>query len=228
MATCWSRGNIQCLYVISDFLVANDFYSWHQLDHAADFGGWLGVEKLQKNDLEFLQDFMRRGKAATRSLPKDVTKTAADISRDPLAVVSGKRAVNMTAHGVGPTQATKRLRLAERTEDQRNTWIEEARLDAILGSTRLSLPSLRTGLRCYVSFVSKWHPKASMIHVCIIILVAGACYPECKTFFPPKLTTLLAWSTTFRSADTLRNYFGYVKTGCIIVGASLEVGTFQA
>ena len=90
-----------------------------------------------------------------RSPPEDVTKLAASMACEPLAVVSKKRAVNTTAHGVGPTQATKRLRLEERTKDQRSMWIEEARLDAILGGTRLSLPSLRTGLRCYVSFVSK-------------------------------------------------------------------------
>ena len=66
LATCWSRGSIQRLYVISDVLIANDFYSWHQLDHATDFGGWLGMERLQEDDLKFLQDFMRRGKAAPR------------------------------------------------------------------------------------------------------------------------------------------------------------------
>ena len=45
-----------------------------------------------------------------------------------------------------------------------------------------------------------------------------------KVYFPPQLDTLLAWSTTFRSAGTLSNYLGYVKTGCLIVGASTEVG----
>ena len=38
-------------------------------------------------------------------------------------------------------------------------------------------------------------------------------------FFPPRLKVLLAWTTMFRSGGTLRNYIGYVKTGCIIVGA---------
>ena len=40
------------------------------------------------------------------------------------------------------------------------------------------------------------------------------------TFFPPSLRMLLAWTTIFRSGGTLRNYLGYVKTGCIIVGVS--------
>ena len=47
------------------------------------------------------------------------------------------------------------MRLEELTASQRTAWIEEARLDAILGGLRLSIPSLRSGLRCYLAFVSK-------------------------------------------------------------------------
>ena len=68
--------------------------------------------------------------------------------------IAEKRAVCETASGVGPAAALKRMRLEERTPDERFAWIETARLDAILGGMRLSLPCLRTGLRCYVAFVS--------------------------------------------------------------------------
>jgi len=37
-------------------------------------------------------------------------------------------------------------------------WIEEARLDAILGGMKLSMSYLRSGLRCYVAFVGKSLP----------------------------------------------------------------------
>ena len=52
---------------------------------------------------------------------------------------------------------------------------------------------------------------------------AGACYPEVQTFFPPSLEALLAWSVTFRSAGTLTNYLGYVRTRCMIVNVSTAV-----
>lgn len=67
--------------------------------------------------------------------------------------IAGKRAVCETATGVGPSAALKRLCLEDRTPGERSDWIEKARLDAILGGMRLSLPCLRTGLRCYVAFV---------------------------------------------------------------------------
>ena len=47
-------------------------------------------------------------------------------------------------------------------------------------------------------------------------------------FFPPRLKVLLAWTTMFRSGGTLRNYLGYVKTGCIIVEANTGVRREQA
>ena len=62
--------------------------------------------------------------------------------------IAEKRAVCETASGVGPAAALKRMHLEDRTPGERFAWIEMARLDAILGGMRLSLPCLRTGLRC--------------------------------------------------------------------------------
>jgi hypothetical protein len=132
-----------------------------------------------------------------------------------------KREANVTARGIGPAAAAKRMRLEELTPSQRTAWIEEARLDAILGGLRLSIPSLRSGLRCYLAFVSKRCVATAVFGDCnIMLLFQGACCPGCETFFPPRLKVLLAWTTMFRSGGTLRNYLGYVKTGCIIVGAN--------
>ena len=41
------------------------------------------------------------------------------------------------------------------TERQRKLWVEKARYEAIMGSSKGSHKSILSGLRCYVAFVSK-------------------------------------------------------------------------
>ena len=61
-------------------------------------------------------------------------------------------------------------------------------------------------------------------HCCLRVCVgAGTVYPGTTRFFPPSLNVLLAWSLLFRSGGTLRNYFAFVKTGCLVCGVSTEV-----
>ena len=55
----------------------------------------------------------------------------------------------------GPRGALKSLDLAFKSPAEVGAWIERARLAAILGGCRLSVNSLRSGLRCYITFVSK-------------------------------------------------------------------------
>lgn len=62
------------------------------------------------------------------------------------------------AEGVGPMAALKRVRFDCMDLQAKLRWIEEARLDAILGGMKLSMSSLRSGLRCYVAFVGKSLP----------------------------------------------------------------------
>ena len=49
-----------------------------------------------------------------------------------------------------------------------------------------------------------------------------------KRYFPPTLDLLLSWTTMFRSGRTLRNYLGYVQTGCLLAGASTQVECVSA
>jgi hypothetical protein len=49
--------------------------------------------------------------------------------------------------------------------------------------------------------------------------------PALKRYFPPPLNLLLSWTTMFRSGGTLRNYLGYVQTGCLLVNAPTQVGS---
>ena len=47
-------------------------------------------------------------------------------------------------------------------------------------------------------------------------------------FFPPTLEGILAWSNTFRCCNTFSNYLSYVRTGCLLVGASTETTRGEA
>lgn len=90
-----------------------------------------------------------------------------------------------------------------RTEADKQIWLEDARLDAIVGSCRRSLPSVRSGIRCWFAFLDA---------------TVGT-----DTYFPPKAEWLVAWSKLFRSVNVFRNYLGYVKTGCLLVRADVLV-----
>ena len=72
------------------------------------------------------------------------------------------------------------------------------------------------------------------LHRCVLcslmVVKSSACmafadtvFPNVKRYYPPRLDALLAWSVLFRSGGTLRNYLGYVKTGCIMAGADTKV-----
>ena len=131
------------------------------------------------------------------------------------------RPANKDGAARGPRAALKKLRIDEMTEYEKDFWLEKARIDAILGGARLSMKSLKSGLRCYVAFVGKLCQYA----LSFFVVRADKLFPETKLYFPPTLKCLLAWSTTFRSSGTLRNYLGYVKTGCIIVNADIRVSS---
>ena len=57
------------------------------------------------------------------------------------------------SHGVGPRAALKKLRFHEKSPSEKILWIEDARMSSILGSCQLSLPSVMSGLRCWIAFV---------------------------------------------------------------------------
>jgi hypothetical protein len=59
---------------------------------------------------------------------------------------------NVTAAGLGPMAASKNLQLDKQSSVDRALWVQEARLDAIMGGMSHSMPSFRSGMRCYVAF----------------------------------------------------------------------------
>ena len=110
---------------------------------------------------------------------------------------------NRSAQGVGPRGAVKRLQSQIADGTDVDVWLDAARNDAILDSCRLSMKSVRSGVRCYLAFLETVAPRA--------------------TPFPPRLDILMAWSTNFRHEGTFGNYIGYVRTACLLCGVSADV-----
>ena len=116
--------------------------------------------------------------------------------------------------------AVAKFRSVERSLREREEWVEHARVKAILGGMRASLPAVKSGLRCYVAFVGT---IVAPCCVCACALRADAISPGARTYFPPQLKVLLAWSVLFRCSGTFSNYLSYVKTGCLLVEGSVKV-----
>ena len=113
------------------------------------------------------------------------------------------------------------------SESERTKWLEESRMDAILGASSRSHKSVRSGIRCWIAFVG----VGRSVFVCLLLAVNCSCTdqfdPDKKKYFPPPLDLLLSWTTLFRSGGTLRNYLGYLQTGCLMVDAPTQVSLFS-
>ena len=72
---------------------------------------------------------------------------------NPIAVLDEKRPVNAQARGLGPMAALRSVAAASNTVVQRRQWLACTRLDALLGATRLSQKSVKSGVRCWMAFV---------------------------------------------------------------------------
>ena len=108
----------------------------------------------------------------------------------------------------GPCRAIASVAAALPREcSARRVWCEIERIRAVLQPCARSLASVRSGLRCYRAFCVK------------VLLLARA-------VMPPRAEILAAWASLFRCADTLGNYLGYLRTGCLLL--NVDVSVFSA
>jgi hypothetical protein len=115
--------------------------------------------------------------------------------------------------------------IKDMSSTERNIWLEEARLSALLGSSSATRKSLRSGVSCYIAFVGDRDVLVLIVCACkTLCMCADATRHRGNAYFPPDLDVLLAWSTLFRSHLTFSNYLGYVKTACMLVKAPVEAG----
>ena len=101
---------------------------------------------------------------------------------------------------VGPRTTIAGIAEGFLTEEDRVVWAAKARIHAIVGGCQASLPSVKSGLRCYSAFARRVLHKSGL-------------------GLPPTVDDLLAFSGCFRSAGTFSNYLSYVKVGCLMIGA---------
>ena len=127
------------------------------------------------------------------------------------------RAPSSLATGLGPRAALKKSGLQAMPQAERKQWIEEARIDAILGSSSASLKSMRSGICCFITFAGGALSAKGVDRACLFVTPSDSCQQGRKGYF-------LAWSTLFRCRDTFSNYLNYARTACLLVKASIEVG----
>lgn len=77
-------------------------------------------------------------------------------------------------------------------------------MEAIIGSSKRSVASVRSGLLCWVNF-------------------AGRVMGKVGRELPPSLDGLLAWSNLFRCSATFGNYLSHVRLACEIARVSTDV-----
>ena len=81
--------------------------------------------------------------------------------------------------GRTPMQAIKDMEKRGLSPAEREQYVLDAKVDAVLTSCAKSLPQVRSGLLCYISFVDWVRPGTS-------------------SYLPPTVELLQAWSTAFR------------------------------
>ena len=101
---------------------------------------------------------------------------------------------------VGPRTTIAGIADGLLTEQERLAWAAKARIHAIIGGCQASLPSVKSGMRCYSAFARRVLHKSGL-------------------GLPPTIEDLLAFSGCFRSVGTFFNYLTYVKVGCLLIGA---------
>ena len=102
----------------------------------------------------------------------------------------------------GPRGMIEQMQFENMNTSTRQKWLQEAKVLAILGASARALPSVRSGLHCYLQF--------AQAH-------------GCQSLLPPSLDLLLAWSTLFRCVGTWKNYAGYLRTVCLLLDLPVKV-----
>ena len=186
---------------MAKLLVKNGLLKLVHLRYADHPREWSGAEQFTIGELEGVwklkgSSFRQRSRSPPR--PKQIHWARG------IALLDKPRPPNASAAGLGPMATLKSVEEQAISPAQRAAWLGETRIDAILGATCRSQKSVRSGVRCWMAFVDKFDPVK-------------------RRYFPPSLELLLSWSTLFRSGQTLRNYLGYLQTGCILFNVPVTV-----
>ena len=158
-------------------LLRNGFTKLAQLQEASHPREWLHQEELDPGELQFVADLRSKWYFKIQAEPKRPLECNAQSSAGMwgrtgnLATFPAVPAAAARRGVHGPRAALRELQCAELTDSGRTAWMEQARLAAVLGSCRLSIESVKSGLRAYVAFVGAppftwaWlHAGLSFVH----------------------------------------------------------------
>jgi hypothetical protein len=104
----------------------------------------LGCVSLLIGEVELVRKLIANARIARAKKDQLVVETT----------VSTPVMVNALNRGIGPREYVKRLRLDTQTWSEKEKWLGAAYQNAILGGCRKTLPSVRSGIMCYVAFAS--------------------------------------------------------------------------
>ena len=141
-----------------------------------------------------------------------VPATASARSRSPVALgarlnaasaavglAQARSSVAMKCADLRPLQAMKAVASAMTDGLTRTALMEQARVEAVIGSAPGSIASAASGLRCWAAFCD------------------GALQTD-GHHLPPTVSGLVAFSLLFRNHRTFGNYLSYIVLGCHLVG----------
>ena len=164
-----------------------------------------GAEALSDSEVDFLQNVALKQFAAFESRPAGVWSQPAVRQREPPEVINNlvgiPVGVQLPGTGAGPLMSIERLASELQSDVARVKWIEQARVEAIVGGCRASLRSVQSGIRCYVTFAERVLQKSG---------------PK----LPPTTDEILSWSLMFRCEGTFSNYV--VGISCMLDGVPTD------
>ena len=136
--------------------MVHELFNFRQLKFVDSLRDGEGFQDFSDSELEPLQRVMDMGKGLSQKRGHALCEEVkSGINAGNVDGVESNFVCRAFVRGGGPVAALKKSRLDVLDEGERLLWCEQARLDAIVGSQRLSINMLKSGLRCYFAFVSK-------------------------------------------------------------------------
>lgn len=156
-------------------IVSNDLLKWFQLDGVEDPSTWPGAEAFTECELDTVRAVMKTGRQRPRQIiisglsflqgwPRFRCCPRTPSPKRQVDVARGLRAGQVDqilprssklADSCGPRAALRQLKAGGLSESDKRCWVENARLDAVLGGMQKSMKGLKSALACYASFMSK-------------------------------------------------------------------------
>ena len=115
-------------------------------------------------------------------------------------ILQGMQLCVIDREAKGPLAASTSIATSFRTVMERNMWIEHSRIESLCCSTKRSIGSTRSALKCWMQFA---------------VTCLGV--PEHEEL-PPSIDGLIVWGRLFKNKDTYANYVSRLRLVCQIAG----------